>query len=250
MLVHVKTLSLWEAAHYWHDFDPRESTTHQLPLVVSHTLQVLSMWCGKKVAYRVEREKAYLLELIGHAPRFTARHYRQTFKKAIDNKVFGKRFFSNMFISRSQLARLCVAYNEPLPEFWFPDNEKHPYDMDGDLADEVSVDGRYVLVMIYDDTAKPCDETVKEQPIVTTVSSNAVKAARAKHAHRNAIKEKFINFYQAEGSNFSTRTAAAEQFFDLLDEKQEKLLFEHRDAAINTLLGGLRTHLKQAKTSK
>lgn len=38
MLVHVKTLSLWEIAHYWHDLDPRKSMTHQLPLKVRDTL--------------------------------------------------------------------------------------------------------------------------------------------------------------------------------------------------------------------
>lgn len=224
--------------------------THHLPLKVRDTLLVLSMWCCKKVAYRVEREKAYLLEIIKKTPRFTARHYRHSFKKAIDSKVFGKRFFSHMFISRSQLARLCVQHKEPLPKFWFPDNEKYPHDTTSDLADEISVGGRYQLVLIYDDTVKPLGEPENKQPIVATVNSNAVKAAHAKHARMNAIKAKFIDFYQAEGRHFSNRTDAAKQFFDALDERQEKLLFEHRDAAINTLLGGLRTHLRQAKSSE
>jgi hypothetical protein len=247
MLVHVKTLSLWEAAHYWHDLDPRESTTHQLPLVVRHTLQVLSMWCGKKVAYRVEREKTFKMEILKEAPRFTARHYRQTFKKAIDNKVFGKRFFSNMFISRSQLARLCVTHNEPLPKFWFPDNEKYPYDMDSDLADEVSVGGRYKLILLYDDTAKPSDESVDEQPIAVTVSSNAVKAAQASHATTNAIKDRFIRFFKEEGQNCPSKKAAAEYFFDTLLETREQLLFASKDTAVRTLLAALRSHKKKAK---
>lgn len=247
MLVHIKTLSLWDAAHYWHDLDPRESKTHQLPLVVRHTLQVLSMWCGKKVAYRIEREKTLKMEILKEAPRFTARHYRQAFKKAIDNKVFGKRFFSNMFISRSQLARLCVTHNEPLPKFWFPDNEKYPYDKNSDLADEVSVGGRYKLILLYDDTEKPVGETVNEQPIVATVNQNALKAAQASHAAMNDIKKRFISFFEDEGNTSHSKKAAAGNFFDNLDEYEEQLLFAHRDAAIRTLLDALRSHKKKAK---
>ena len=249
MLVHVKNMSLWEIAHYWHDFDPRESKTHHLPLKVRDTLLVLSMTYSKKLCLRVEHENAYLLDLIGHAPRFTARHYKHSFKKAIDSKVFGKQFYSRMFITRSQLARWCVEHNEPLPKFWFPDNENFPYDATSDLSDEITVGGRYKLMMLYDDTAKPSSEPGQEQPIVATVNENAVRAANAKHAHRNAIKARFISFYQAEGSSHPSKTASAEHFFDLLNEKQEKLLFEHKDAAIRTLLDALRTHLKEAKPS-
>lgn len=112
MLVHVTILSLWEIAHYWHDCDPRESNTHNLPLKVRDTLLVLSMNFGKKLSLRAEQNKAYLLEILNQAPRFTARHYRQTFNKSIDSKVFGKRFFSNMFVTRSQLGRWCVKHKE------------------------------------------------------------------------------------------------------------------------------------------
>lgn len=250
MLVHVKNLSLWEIAHYWHDFDPRTTKTHHLPLKVRDTLLVLSMTYSKKLSVRVEVEKAYLLELIGHAPRFTARHYKQSFKKAMDNKIFGKQFYSRMFLTRSQLARWCVEHNEPLPKFWFPDNEKFPYDATGDLADEITVGGRYKVMMLYDDTVKPSSEASQDQPIVATVNENAVKAANAKHASRNAIKSRFISFYQSEGSNHPSKTASAEHFYDSLDDKQEKLLFENKDAAIRTLLDALRAHLKEANPSK
>lgn len=250
MLVHVKNMSLWEVAHYWHDCDPRESKTHHLPLKVRDTLLVLSMTYSKKLCLRVEHDKAYLLELIGHAPRFTARHYKHSFKKAIDNKVFGKQFYSRMFITRSQLARWCLQHNEPLPKFWFPDNEKFPYDTTSDLSDEITVGGRYKLMMLYDDTAKPSGEPSQDQPIAATVNENAVKAANAKHARRNAIKARFISFCQTEGSNHPSKTASAEHFFDSLDEKQERLLFDNKDAAIRTLLDALRTHLKEAKPSK
>lgn len=250
MLVHVNNLSLWEIAHYWHDFDPRATKTHHLPLKVRDTLLVLSMTYSKKLSLRVEVEKAYLLELIGHAPRFTARHYKQSFKKAIDNKIFGKQFFSRMFLTRSQLARWCVEHNEPLPKFWFPDNEKFPYDATSDLADEITVGGRYKVMMLYDDTVKPSSEASHNQPIVATVNENAVKAANAKHARRNAIKARFINFYQSEGSNYPHRTTSAEHFFESLDDKQEKLLFDNKEAAIRTLLDALRTHLKEANPSK
>lgn len=99
-------------------------------------------------------------------------------------------------------------------------------------------------------TEKPADEPTNEQPIVATVSSNAVKAANVKHAPKNAIKEKFIQFYQTDGSKFSGRRAAATHFFDSLDEKQEKLQFNSKDAAIRTLLDALRKHLKKEKPSE
>jgi hypothetical protein len=171
-LVHIKTLSLWEIAHYWHDLDPRESTTHKLPLKAQNTLRALSMWCGKKLAYRVENDKAYLHEIYQHAPRYTARHYRSTFKKAIDNKYFGKQFFSRLHISRSQLARLCLQHNELLPGFWFPDNDNFPYDLTGDLTDEVTVEGRYKLILIYDDSEKLSNTengSNSSQSVTTTV---------------------------------------------------------------------------------
>lgn len=99
-------------------------------------------------------------------------------------------------------------------------------------------------------TEKPADESANEQPIVATVSSNAVKAANVKHAPKNAIKDKFIQFYQTDGSKFSGKKAAATHFFDSLDEKQEKLQFNSKDAAIRTLLDALRKHLKEGKPSE
>lgn len=247
MLVHIKTLSIWEIAHYWHNLDPRESTSHRLPLKVRDTLLVLSMWCGKKLAYRVEQKSTLRMEILKEFPRFTARHYRHTIKRAIDSKVFGKRFFSNMHVARSQLARLCVSHNQPLPEFWFPDNEKYPYAATGDISEETTVGGRYQLVLIYDDTAPANGETQTEQETAATVSSNAVKAAQASHATTNAIKARFVQFFTNEGKNHPSMKAAAEHFFDSLDDIKEQTFFAHREAAIRTLLDALRTHQKKNK---
>lgn len=250
MLAHIKNLSIWEIAHYWHGYDPRESKTHHLPLKVRDTLLVLSMTYSKKLCLRVEIEKAYMLEFIGYAPRFTARHYRHSFKKAIDNKVFGKQFFSRMFITRSQLGRWCIEHNEPLPQFWFPDNEKFPFNATGDLSEEITAGGRYKLILLYDDTVNHSDEPSQEQPIVATVNENAIRAAKAKHAQRNAIKERFISFYQTEGDNYPSKTDSAGHFFDTLDKHKEQLLFNTKETAIRTLLDALRAHLKKSKSSK
>lgn len=92
---------MWEIAHYWHNYDPRESKTHHLPLKVRDTLLVLSMGFGNKLSLRVEHHKAYILELMNYAPRLTARHYRTAFKRAIDSKVFGKQFFSKGCVRKS-----------------------------------------------------------------------------------------------------------------------------------------------------
>lgn len=247
MLVHIKTLSLWEVAHYWHDLDPKESTTHHIPLKVRNTLRILSMWFGKKVAYRIEQDKPYLIEILKKTPKYTARHYRKTFQKTVDNKLFGKRFLGNMFVSRSQLARQCVAHKEPLPLFWFPDNEKYPYNKDGDISDEVSMDGRYNVILVYDDTPEQTNEPDTEAPVSTTVSENALKAAQASHAPMNEVKDRFIQFFNEDGQNFSSKKAAAESFYDTLHELQEKTLFVSREAAVRTLLHALRSHLKKVK---
>lgn len=249
MLVLVKILSLWEIAHYWHDYDPRLSKTHQLPLKVRDTLLVLSMSYSKKLNIRVEHDKAYLFDIIGRAPRFTSRHYRHTFKKSIDKKVFGKRFFSNMFLTRSQLAQWCIDNREPLPKFWFPDNEKHPYDLTSDnLNEEMSAGGRYKLMLLYDDAKKTDSKSSTEQSCTTTVSKNATKAAKIKHAPVNDIKKKFINFYQAGSVEYPNKTAAAIHFFDSLN-KNEKFLFNSCSTATRTLLKALREHEKQIKLS-
>lgn len=248
MLVHVKILSMWEVAHYWHDCDPRASQTHHLPLRVRDTLLVFSQEFGTSLSIRVEQDKAYLLKIYKAAPKLTARHYRHSFKQAIDKKVFGKRFFSNMFVTRSQLARWCVSKNEPLPEFWFPDNEKFPYKAEGDLTDEITANGRYKVQLLYDDRKKPANsEAPQEQPIATTVIENAVKAAKASHAATNALKERFIHFYSEEGQNCPSKKAAAEYFFDALHENHEQLLFANRESAVRTLLDGLRSQKKKAK---
>lgn len=247
MLVHVKILSMWEVAHYWHDFDPRISQTHHLPLKVRDTLLVFSMEFGSSLSIRVEQDKAYMLEIYQAAPKLTARHYRHSFKKAIDKKIFGKRFFSNMFITRSQLARWCISKNEPLPKFWFPDNDKFPYNADGDLTDEITANGRYKVHILYDDRPKQTSsEALKEQPISTTVSENAVKAAQASHAATNTIKANFIHFFSVEGQNCPSKNAAAEYFFNTL-KTQEQLLFASKDAAVRTLLAALRSHKKKEK---
>ena len=248
MLAHVKVLSLWEVAHYWHDFDPRVSQTHHLPLKVRDTLLVFSMEFGSSLSIRVEQDKAYMLEIYNAAPRFTARHYRHSFKNAIDKKVFGKRFFSNMFITRSQLARWCISKNESLPKFWFPDNDKFPYNADGDISDEITANGRYKVQLLYDDRTIPSSsEAPQVQPIVATVNENAVKAAQASHAAMNAIKEKFIHFFSEETQNYPSKKAAAEQFYSTLHEAQEKLLFASEEAATRTLLDALRSSEKNNK---
>lgn len=248
MLAHVKILSLWEVAHYWHDYDPRISQTHHLPLKVRDTLLVFSQEFGNSLSLRVEQKKAYMLEIYQAAPKFTARHYRHSFKNAIDKKIFGKRFFSKMYITRSQLARWCISKNEPLPKFWFPDNNKFPYIVEGDLSDEITANGRYKVQLLYDDRKKPANsEAPQEQPIAATVNENAVKAAQASHAAMNAIKDRFIRFYGEESQNCPTKKAAAEYFFDTLLKTQEQLLFTSKDTAVRTLLDALRSHKKKAK---
>lgn len=155
-----------------------------------------------------------------------------------------------MFLTRSQLAQWCVDNKEPLPKFWFPDNDKYPYDSTSEnLTEEMSAGGRYKLMLLYDDTKKTDSESTAKQSSATTVSSNAIKAAKAKHARTNAIKDRFISFYQLEGSKHSSKTVAAKYFFDSLDKQKEQLLFNSCETATRALLEALREYEKQVKSS-
>lgn len=250
MLVHIKNLSIWEIAHYWHDCDPRKTGTHSLPLNVRDTLLVLATSYSKKLFLRVDKEKLFMLDVYNKSARLTGRHYRHTFKKAIDNKVFGKRFFSNMFITRSQLAHWCIEHKESMPKFWFPDNEKFPYQPAGDLQDEITVGGRYKLVLLYDYSEKSNQEP--QQPHtsgVATVSENAVKAANMKHASTNLIKSRFIDFNLTRAAEFSSKAESARIFFDSLESK-ERLLFVSKESAVRTFTDALRQHLNDYETQK
>lgn len=86
-----------------------------------------------------------------------------------------------------------------------------------------------------------------EHATSASVKENARKAAQAKHARINNIKARFTDYFIEAGSNHPSKKAAAESFFDALDEKQEQLLFDHKDAAIRTLLTALRSHLKKSE---
>lgn len=57
--------------------------TCRLPCVTIAGALVFSRSYGKKVFMRFEQGKTYLLEILGAAPRFTARHYRNGFRKAL-----------------------------------------------------------------------------------------------------------------------------------------------------------------------
>lgn len=252
MLVHIKLLSLWEIAHYWHGRDPRKSTAHDIPLEVRDTLLVISQGIRKKLSLRVEHDKAYLLEFAKMAPRFTARHYRHTIEKAHDTKIFGKRFFERMLMSRSQLGRWCQSHNEPLPEFWFPDNEKYPFKETGDISDEITENGRYRVQLLYDDTIAESMSLAGQsqsqvEPVIASVNENALKAAQAKHAQTNAIKDRFVAFFKENGGSYKSRKAVAEFFFDNRLDKREQLQFARKEAAVRTLLDGLRADLKQGQ---
>jgi hypothetical protein len=242
MLVHIKNLSIWEIAHYWHDSDPRKTGTHTLPLNVRDTLLVLATAYSKKLFLRVDKEKLFMLDVHNKSARFTGRHYRNTFKKAIDTKVFGKRFFSKMFITRSQLAHWCIEHKEPMPSFWFPDNNKYPYEANNNLQDEITVSGRYKLVLLYDYSDKPTKSEIQSSSGVATVNENAIKAANIKHASINSIKARYVDYYLSHPDQFASKTDAARKFFKTLQPK-EQLLFASEESATRTFTTALRHHL-------
>jgi hypothetical protein len=244
MLVHVKTLSLWEIAHYWHDCDPRLSSTRQIPLKVRDTLLVLTKTSSCKISLYVEKHRAYLLKLFSYIQQIATECFLQNLQESIDKKVFDKRLFNCMLMTRNELARWCIENNEPLPKFWFPDNDKYPYDLEGD---EMVDSERYEFILIHDETKKTVTNSVIKPKVTPTVSSNAIKAANAKHAGTNAIKDRFICFYLAESSKYPSKKATAENFFNSLD-KREQLSFSTCETAARTFLDALRKHEKQTKS--
>jgi hypothetical protein len=137
-----------------------------------------------------------------------------------------------------------------LPIFWFPDNEKFPFDVDGDLTDEITAGGRYKVQQLYDDRVKPSgSELVQAQQVVVTVNENAIKAGNAKNAPMNAIKNQFISFHQTQGGNYPDMTASARRFYFNLNETN-KQLFAGKEAAIRTLRTALSNHIKEEKPSE
>ncbi|SEP79914.1 hypothetical protein [Nitrosomonas ureae] len=210
MLVHIKTLSLWEIAHYWHDCDPKAPGSHQIPLKVRDTLLVLIKTPNKKISVFVEKRRAYLLKLLRYIQEICTESFLQNLQNSIDKKVFEKRLFNSMFLTRNSLARWCFENNEPLPKFWFPDNDKYPYDLDDD--EEIEDSGRYKFLVVYDETKKVDSELEVKRSTPITVTNNAAKAAKAKHAPTNAVKDRFISFYMEEGIKHPSKIAAAKHF--------------------------------------
>lgn len=84
MLVHINTLSLWEIAHYWHDYDPRTSTTDHIPLKVRDTLLVLIKTPNKKFSVFVEKRKAYLFKLLHYVQEICTESFLLNLQKSID----------------------------------------------------------------------------------------------------------------------------------------------------------------------
>lgn len=177
MLVHVNTLSLWEIAHYWHDCDPRASNTHQIPLEVRDTLLVLIKTPNKKFSVFVEKRKAYLFKFFRYIQEVCTESFLQNLQKSIEKKLFDKRLFNSMLITRNTLACWCIENNEPLPKFWFPDNDKYTYDLENQEMEDAD---RYEFLLVYDGVKKTNSESEVKQPVSLSVSSNAIKAAKVK----------------------------------------------------------------------
>jgi hypothetical protein len=151
MLVHIKTLSLWEIAHYWHDYDPRSSSTHDISLKARDTLLVLIKKSDRRVTVFVEKQHAYLLKLLRPIQQIATEYFLQNLQESIDRKVFDKRLFNSLLMTRNQLARWCIENNEPLPKFWFPDNDKYPYDLEDNEIEDFE---RYVYLLVFDGIKK------------------------------------------------------------------------------------------------
>ncbi|SFM40109.1 hypothetical protein [Nitrosomonas communis] len=242
MLVHIKSLSLWEIAHYWHDYDPRMSSIHNIPLKVRDTLLVLlKTSVNAKFNVYVEKHRAYLLKLFRYIQQITTECFLQNLQESIDKKVFDKRLFNSIIVTRNALALWCIENNEPLPKFWFPDNDKYPYDLNDENLIEDAY--RYEFLLLHDGPEKTDPGSEVKQVVSPSVSSNAAKAANAKHAGTNAIKDRFISFYLSDGGKHPDKTAAAKHFFDSLD-KREQLLFSTSKTATRAFLEALRKHEK------
>lgn len=241
MLVHVKILSFWEIAHYWHEYDPRLSSTHDIPLKARDTLLVLTKESDRRITVFVGKQHAYLLKLLRPIQQFATENFLQNLQESIDRKVFDKRLFNSLLMTRNELARWCIENNEPLPKFWFPDNDKYPYDLEDN---EIEDSERYEYLLVYDGAKKASLVSETKQAVVVSVSSNAVKAANAKHAATNAIKSRFISFYQERSNLHPSRNAAAKHFFNSL-EKREQLQFNSCESATRAFLDALRNHEKK-----
>ena len=82
---------------------------------------------------------------------------------------------------------------------------------------------------------------------MASVSENAVRAAQASHASTNALKARFLEYFEASGKNHPTKKAAAEHFFDERLDQKERLQFANKESAMRAFLEALRALNKVAR---
>ncbi len=164
----------------------------------------------------------------------------------LEGKMIPRKFLHSGLVSNPSLEDFAMPAGSPIAREVDEFPEVLKYIEFNQLENLISVTNPY---SVLSDNAI-VNTQVDLQPIIVTVTNNASKAAKARHAQKNSIKDRFILFYQAESAKFSTMKAAAENFFDSLDEKTEKLQFDSKDAAVRTLLDALRDFRKSENLSK
>ena len=90
-------------------------------------------------------------------------------------------------------------------------------------------------------------ELQEAETAVASVSENAVRAAQASHASTNALKARFLEYFEASGKNHPTKKAAAEHFFDERLDQKERLQFANKESAMRAFLEALRALNKVAR---
>lgn len=153
-------------------------------------------------------------------------------RMALDRK-YDKEFLDGVFIAKDEYEYYMLIHDQPLPSFWFDDDEIEYHDSERRKAHH-----RYEPEEVAITTQKNSETANKRK------STRHVQAAQKKHAPKRAVIEKFFIFYQAK--SHPSKAQAARQFLSNLPN-DERLLFSP-ERAEKTLTDALSKHLKEQTT--
>jgi hypothetical protein len=216
-------LSVWEIAHRWHDVDPDEQQSENLPRAVrERARQLLHALTYGLHAYDVHGDPLADEEIWFTGVR------KSKFGKALERHLhqgnYDREFLRSVFILRKEFERWCWRVDEQLPEFWFP------YEVDRSKSDSAST----------------ATESAAQAVVPKSASSVAKQAARKRHEPGNQVKREFCAFWDRSGGKYKSRAEAARRFYESLP-KEKKVLAPTN--AIRTLTAALSEHLRGKSSS-
>ena len=222
------SLSIWEIATRLHDIDPETSSVDSLPLVAKDTLRSLITTQEHNFNIFDVDGNELLPTLIPFIKVVKEHPTAQRLVRMAKDRHYDKVFLDSVYIGKDEYESLMLLHNQPLPAFWFDDDEIGYHN-------EKRVERRGELP----------ENKIAAAPAAAK-SERHSKAAQIKHEPQKAVKEQFIAFYQA--GIFKSKAQAIRKFLPSIT-KDELNLFS-ADRVEKTLTAALTKHLVQKSSAK